>query len=263
MDVLEQSFLWLLFVVRSFSMLVVFSSMRAYLKMSGMLVLSATLALFMLSFASVPETVSATLRDSNIIAFVLLVLCEGAIGLSIGLPLALSLECLPMAARAADVSRGAQFGEQLNPNLGVNLSPFESIALLAALVFVFVAGGYQFGIELLTASVTATHQSGTNVGSFIFDRGAIMGMISLSAKAIALGISIAAPVILFSFFLDLAASVLSRALQRINVVFELLPAKLLLGTMIFAYACLSLDISGVVGPALKLSAQLAGVGYGG
>jgi flagellar biosynthesis protein FliR len=165
-----------------------------------------------------------------------LVMAECSTAWLVALPIALSLEAFRMLGRFVDAARGAQVGEQLDAQLGEQLSMLERFAAFGIVCWIFSSGSYQLilnPILLLNKSLGPAilwHEAFTR-----FDWINLMPkLIDFSAQAIAWAFMIAAPVLLLALFLDLTLLVMMKALGRIHFSFELLPLKLIVGVLLIA-----------------------------
>lgn len=181
--------------------------------------LSASLGIIHCSLSPWPEI-------SSLAALASLLVSKAVGGLLLGAPLAFSLESLAVCGRLMDLGRGESTGGQLNPALGVQTSTQEQLMRLLSACLIFSGGAYQvlleFSFKLGSVQLSA---------QWLGQSAALKNLIILS-DALMLGIGLAAPVLLSSLVFDLGAGLISRVLGRLNLVFELLPLKLLVGLLL-------------------------------
>ena len=218
--------------LRAYAFLSVVSAARVYLRRIGMLAVAAALALCVF-----PEGTLSTEYDKSHWSLLLLAARELWLGALLALPVAIAVESFLMAGRIADVTRGAQFSEQVAPGLAARVSPCESVAMLLVLLAALSLGGYRFVLLGLFGDFQPA-DSIEGMGAFPFAGSSVREWVQLSAKAIAAGLCAAAPVLLGSCLVEFAGVLSSRVLQRVSVSFELFPLKLLIGFAIFAWLCL-------------------------
>ncbi|MDR2337766.1 MAG: flagellar biosynthetic protein FliR [Deltaproteobacteria bacterium] len=221
--------IFFLLFVRFFSALIIFSILRTYLKISGILALALGLSFFCLSLIDFSQVSSAGLSNPEL---VFLTLREIWIGILQALPLALALESFALTGRMVDVSRGAQLAEQLFPGSLVRMSVCENAFLLAGFVLVFASGGYQFLILNLIDSLTIL-ELGNLKQAAVFD---ILQIIKTSSRAIEYGICLALPVVILCWLVDILGAVASRMFEKLNLMMEITLIKLILGLGVLVIA---------------------------
>lgn len=174
----------------------------------ALIALAVALPLFPRTITQIPSI--GTVLGAELVAAGLLIL-----------PLAIVAEVLPTAGRVADVSRGAQFSEQLLPGGEQRASLLEQAAVFAVAALAFLSPLYQQIIRRIVLSEpTRNYEQFSEY------------LITLSTQAIATGVLIAAPIIIASLTVDGATALLSKTLNRNNMSYELLPLKLICGLLI-------------------------------
>jgi len=222
--------LWLLLFVRFFGFLVIIPTLRAYLGAPGLLAISASASLLFADLTPVNTVAVNQLADDT-----LKLLAAGAfnlfVGILLGLPLAIVGELLIISARTVEISRGAHFGEQLNPLLGARETSLEMLAGLFVCVLLFNTDAYQSIFSLLLESLelgifsySSDNFLVSSSHSWLFD-----SVVKLSSMVINSAILLAAPVLICGLLIDAFSCLIGKGLARINIAIELLPLRMLLG----------------------------------
>lgn len=214
-----------LLFARILGALIIFSSLRMYLTHTGLVVLSLAFAGVLFNF----EGALAGTSPTGALAFTGAVMLELLLGVLIGLPFAVLVYTFEMTARIVDVSRGAQFGEQLLPGFTDRTSPLEPLAVLLILSVTFSTELYQLPLYLIRESLTLSPPGMGSLGTVSQWLLESTQLIRLSADVIAGALLIAAPVVIVLFVIDLVSSIATRQMGRVNVTFEILPLRLLVG----------------------------------
>ncbi len=215
--------------LRFYAFLFTVPSMRTYLRQSGILILALSLSLPVINSSHLIDIANLTWMQASFYAG-----REILLGFFMALPLALAAQSLPLAGRIADVSRGAQFGEQMLPGASRGVTPLESLSVVAIPLLVFTFAGYRLVLNSIYESFTKYHV----MSETVFEMPEISILILLSSKAILWGVLFAAPTILCCFFMDVATVLITRSLGRINLLFEMMPLKLILGLIVFSLLAL-------------------------
>ncbi len=138
-------------------------------------------------------------------------------------PSVLMVETFRLLGRLCDTSRGAQYAEQITPELGERVSLLESFGKYLALYLFLEAGVHHLAFLF-------AYQGFFFLGSGQFP---VFAVLRMSAEALERGLLLAAPVLIIGFLNDLSVMYLSRGLQKVNVFFEGLPLRLLSGLAVF------------------------------
>lgn len=157
---------------------------------------------------------------------VLLLARELLVGGVLGLVASAAFRAAESAGHLADTLRGANLAEVMAPTTGERASPLSVLyALIATLVF-FQIGGVPRLLDALMGSYRALPIGGglSAAGA----RGAAALVTVASARVIASGVGLAAPVIVALWLTDLALGLIARAAPQVPVYFLGLPLKGLL-----------------------------------
>ena len=216
-----------LIFLRCIGMLAVFRLLNGYLRLGGVFLLALVIAV---SFWRILPVASVkTVLPLGILQTALVFSRELILGAILALPWVITLECWLMSARMVDVSRGAQFSEQV---LGGDSNPsslLESLCKLGSLALVFSTGAYRIPLLVLERSFDNAILSDLGESRFLLFRElAFLFGYSLSAALL-----LAAPCLIVLWLIEVVAALGSKMLTRVNLSFELMPLRMLLGALIF------------------------------
>ncbi len=169
---------------------------------------------------------AAGLADAPSPRLALLVARELLVGLVLGLVASAAFRAAEVAGRLGDTLRGATLAEVLDPTSGERASPLAALYVLLATLVFFAIGGVPRLLEALLASYRALPVGGGP--SVAGARGAAALVADASARVIASGVGLAAPVIVALWLADLALGLVARAVPQLPVYFLGLPLKGLL-----------------------------------
>jgi flagellar biosynthetic protein FliR len=156
----------------------------------------------------------------------LLLAREIAVGFCLGLVASAAFRAAEVAGRLGDTLRGANVAEILVPTADERASPLGVLYLLLATVVFLQIGGVPRLVEAMLASYR-TLPIGGGLGEPAA-RGAALVVVAASAKLIASGLALAAPVVVALWLTDLALGLIARAAPAVPVYFIGLPLKGLL-----------------------------------
>ena len=154
---------------------------------------------------------------------------EAILGICLGVPFSISLECLPLLGRLIDSLRGAQFAEQLLPGLEERSSYLETLGVLVGLLLLGPFGGLRW---IYTCLLQSLFLPTWHLGLPIYPGGsASVAAIAIrhSSAVLELAVSLTSPLFVVVLGVDLLTVFLSRCVPRLQVVAEALTLKMLLG----------------------------------
>jgi type III secretory pathway component EscT len=193
------------------------------------LLLAALAAPILIAAPGVRAATAAIADDAGAGALVRLTLLMGRellVGLTLGLVVSAAFRGAEAAGRLADTLRGANIAEVLVPTAEERSSPLGALYLLLATVVFFQIGGVHRLVEALMESYRAL-PVGERLQAIDARRAAFL-VVTASAKLIAAGLALAAPVVVALWLTDLALGLIARAAPQVPVYFIGLPLKGLL-----------------------------------
>jgi flagellar biosynthetic protein FliR len=198
------------------------------------------LALLLAALASpilVASAGAAALGQASAPALALLFGREVLVGLSLGFVASAAFRAAEIAGRLSDTLRGANIAEILVPTAEERSSPLGVLyLLLATVVFLQIGGVPRLCQALLDSYRVLPVGGGLDAGSA---RQAAAIVTAASARLIASGVALAAPVIVALWLTDLALGLVARAAPQVPVYFIGLPLK---GLMAIGLVLLSLGV---------------------
>jgi type III secretion protein SpaR/YscT/HrcT len=169
---------------------------------------------------------AAVLDRVSALKLALLFARELVVGLCLALVAASVFRAAEIAGRLADTLRGANIAEVIAPSSDERASPLAALYLLVA-TMVFLRLG---GVERLIEAVMHSYQAlpvggGLSAGQA---RRAALVVVLASARLVASGLALSAPVLVAVWLTDIALGLVARAAPQIPVYFIGLPLKGLL-----------------------------------
>ena len=163
---------------------------------------------------------------------------EAMIGLMIGALIRLFIAALTTAGKLVSLQTTLSFAQTANPTQAQPTTSVSTFLMLVGTTLIFDTDLHRMFIAAMAHSYTL----------FPTDRALPMGDAETLAaqtvgKTFALGLQLAAPVVVFSLVFNLAAGLIGRAMPQFQIFFAATPLSLLLGLSIFA---LSLGAIGLV-----------------
>lgn len=216
---------FLMVLLRCFAMLCVIAPLRIVLGLPILAVVSMAIACPV--YAAVERSLVLGLEQASgaaLLAIAALQIFQGALA---GIPCALVFECLPMMGRLFDASRGAQFAEQVCPDSGESVSPLENLGQQLGVLFFFSIGG----LPMLAAIVRVNLDCAKRAERWTaLDAGHVLEM---SGRIIEQSLLLGGSVLIVCLLFDFVYAVVCRSLGRLNLFFDALAVKLILGILVF------------------------------
>jgi type III secretory pathway component EscT len=192
----------------------------------------------------VASAAAAGLADAPAARLLLLLARELLIGLVLGLVASAAFRAAEAAGRLGDTLRGANLAEVLDPTTGERASPLAVLYVLLATLVFFAIGGVPRVVEALLGSYRALPIGGGLDASGA--RGAAGLVAVASARVIASGVGLAAPIVVALWLADLALGLIARAVPQLPVYFLGLPLKglLAIGLLLVGLGALQAALAG-------------------
>ncbi len=189
----------------------------------------AGLALLLAALASpalVASAGAAALAEASVVTLALALGREVLVGLCLGFVAAAAFRAAEIAGRLGDTLRGANIAEILVPTAEERSSPLGVLyLLLTTIIFLQIGGVPRLCDALLDSYRVLPVGGGLDAGAA--HRAAAVVTVA-SARLIASGVALAAPVIVALWLTDLALGLVARAAPQVPVYFIGLPLKGLL-----------------------------------
>jgi flagellar biosynthetic protein FliR len=183
---------------------------------SAKIVLSVALTLTLF-----PEWKAPVSIDSGMGRLLAGIAGEAAIGLAIGLALAITLEVFQLAAQVVSLQAGFGFASTIDPSSGADSTVLLSLAQITAGLLFFTTGADRMLIRALADSIRLCPP-----GSVAMNRGWAEAMIRFSGAIFSSGLRLAAPIVALLLLADAALAVLGRVQVQIHLVSLTTPVKL-------------------------------------
>ncbi len=194
-------------------------------------VVKIALALF-LSFVLYPLAAQkAPSMDLQLMSLVLVAMKEVVVGLLLGFATGLIFEGVRVAGELMGFDLGFSMATVFDPETSQN-NPIlsEFMVMLMTLVFLLV-NGHHFVLQGLQVSYEVVPVGGFTMNGLLSQK-----LIALTAGIFAVGIQLAAPVMVSSFLVNIAMGVLARVSPQINVFIVSLPVKIFVGFVVLMTA---------------------------
>jgi flagellar biosynthetic protein FliR len=183
--------------------------------------------------------------DAGAALWLLLLVREAAVGLTLGFVASLIFRAAEGAGRLTDVLRGANLAEVISPVSGGGTSPLGELTALLAIVIFLELGGLGHLALALGRSYDAVPISAVVTPARL--GGVVALAISASAKMLEAAVGLAAPALVALLLADLVLGMIGRAAPQIPLYFVGLPLKALLGVGAILVAIAALDTALVAG----------------
>ena len=163
--------------------------------------------------------------------FIALCLSELAFGIALGFAVAALLEAFRFGGEVLDLQVGLRAGQLFDPSTGAQSGILSTAYYMMALILFVQLNGHHLLLRGLAASFTMTP-----VGTLCADPGLQRVVCDVGRSMLALGLTVAGPVIAALLLADLALGLVARAVPQVNVFLVGIPGKIALGFAI-AVAC--------------------------
>ncbi|MEA2174001.1 MAG: flagellar biosynthesis protein FliR [Blastocatellia bacterium] len=169
------------------------------------------------------------------IGFIALLAKEAFVGFTLGFVASLVFEAVQVAGRVIDFQRGSTMSEMFAPQLQTRVSELGQFKLQLAIVIFLLIGAHR-------AFITSLLQSFEVIPALSFPHiqagwtpAAIM-ITKMTGGVLAIGIQLAAPVMIALLLTDLFFGIINRVAPQINVFFLSLPVKMAVGLVVVLIA---------------------------
>ena len=163
---------------------------------------------------------------------------EILLGLALGTLLRLFLQTLAVAGEIVSLQTTLSFAQTTNPLQAQPTTTVATFLTLLGLTLVFATGLHQTFIAGISHSFDLFP-----AGHGVPVRDLTATVVTTVGQTFALGVQLAAPVIVFSFVFNVAAGFIGRAMPQFQIFFVAAPLQVLLGLSVFA---LGLSVFGLL-----------------
>jgi flagellar biosynthesis protein FliR len=154
---------------------------------------------------------------------------EAALGLAIGLMLAIVLEVFQVAAQVVSLQAGFGFASTVDPNSGADSTVLLSLAQITAGLLFFATGADRLLVRALADSLRLCPPE-----SFAVQKNWAEALIRFSGSMFGIGLRLAAPVVALLMLTDAALAVLGRVQTQIQLVSLTIPVKLAVSMLLLS-----------------------------
>jgi flagellar biosynthetic protein FliR len=151
---------------------------------------------------------------------------EAALGLAIGISLAIVIEVFKMAAQTVSMSAGLGYASTIDPTSGADSTVLLTTAELVAGLLFFVSGADRLLVKVLADSMRLCPPE-----SFVLNKNWALAITQFASAIFGAGLRLAAPLIAVLLLADGALAVLGRVQTHLHLVSLTMPVKLA-GTML-------------------------------
>ena len=183
---------------------------------SAKIVLSLALTLILF-----PEWKTPVSVDASVGRLVVGIAGEAAMGVTIGLALAIVMEVFQVAAQVVSLQAGFGFASTIDPTTNADSTVLLTLAQITAGLLFFATGSDRLLIRALADSIRLCPP-----GSISMNRGWAEAMIKFSGTIFSSGLRLAAPIVALLLLADAALAVLGRVQVQIHLVSLTMPVKL-------------------------------------
>ncbi len=157
------------------------------------------------------------------------VAAEAALGISIGVVVALVLEAVTLAAQVLGPQAGYAYASTIDPNTEADSGVLLILAqLMAGLLF------FSLGLDRQILRLFAESLERTPPGEYVLGVSSAAGVIRLGSGTFSVGLRLAFPVVALLIAVDLALALLGRVNTQLQLLSLAFPVKMLTGLALLA-----------------------------
>jgi flagellar biosynthetic protein FliR len=157
-------------------------------------------------------------------------LAEAAVGLAIGVSMAVVLEVFALAAQMAGLQAGYAYASTVDPNTEADSGVLLIFAQLIAGALFFALGLDHEILRLFARSLDAVP-----AGAYVLSRASARPVVELSAGLFTVGMRLALPVVALLVMVDVALALLGRLNQQLQLLSLAFPAKMLIALLVLSW----------------------------
>ena len=156
---------------------------------------------------------------------------EAAVGVAIGLAVAIVLETFVLAAQILGLQAGYAYASTIDPNTQADSGILLVFAQLAATLLFFAAGLDREMVRWFAWSLDKVPP-----GAYVFGPSAAQSLIHLAANLFSVGLRLAFPVLALLVMVDVALALLGRVNAQLQLLTLAFPAKMALTLLVLAWS---------------------------
>jgi len=157
------------------------------------------------------------------------VLTEAAVGLAIGVAVAIALEAFTLAAQVLGLQAGYAYTSTIDPNSEADSDILLMFAQLMSGMLFFVMGLDREVLRLFAISLEKVPP-----GAYVFSRATAEPLIRLNATLFAVGVRLALPVVALLVIVDVALTLLGQINAQLQLLTLAFPAKILIALLLLS-----------------------------
>jgi flagellar biosynthetic protein FliR len=157
-------------------------------------------------------------------------LAESAVGLAIGVSVAIALEAFTLAAQVLGLQAGYAYASTIDPNTEADSGILLVFAQLMSGMLFFAMGLDREILRLFALSLEKVP-----AGAYVFGRAAADPLIWLGATLFSVGVRLALPVVALLVMVDVALALLGRINAQLQLLSLAFPAKMLTALILLAW----------------------------
>jgi flagellar biosynthetic protein FliR len=155
---------------------------------------------------------------------------EAAVGIAIGVAVAIVLEAFTLAAQVLGLQAGYAYASTVDPNTQADSGILLVFAQLAAGMLFFALGLDREILRLFAESLDVAPP-----GAYMFGPSTAQVMIRLGASLFSVGVRLALPVVALLAMVDVALALLGRLNQQLQLLHLAFPAKMLTALVVLSW----------------------------
>ena len=157
-------------------------------------------------------------------------LTEAAVGIAIGVSVAIALEAFTLAAQVLGLQAGYAYASTIDPNSEADSGILLVFAQLMSGMLFFVMGLDREVLRLFAQSLDKVPP-----GAFIFTRATAEPLIRLGATLFSVGVRLALPIVALLVMVDVALALLGRINSQLQLLSLAFPAKMLTALVLLSW----------------------------
>ena len=162
-------------------------------------------------------------------------LAESAVGLAIGVSVAIALEAFTLAAQVLGLQAGYAYASTIDPSTQADSGILVIFAQLASGLMFFTLGMDREVVRIFARSMEVLP-----AGSILISRGAGEHLLSLGSLMFSTGLRLALPVVAVLVLVDVSLALLGRINSQLQLLTVAFPIKMMVGLFVLSWVALLL-----------------------